>query len=692
MGTSVAQFSGLASGVQWRDIVDQLVQVETSRSVTPITTAIDAASRQRTAWTAFQASVAGFAVAADALRSVNGFRSHTAFVPPSASSGRAVASADALPSAQPGTFGLEVVSMASARKLAGAPVTDPAAALGIAGSFTINGQAVSVAATDTLEGVRDRINALNTGAAPTRVSAGILTTSAGSSRLVLTAATTGAGGLVLGDGADGVAADLGLGTQQSRRVPSATLAVAAALGVTVPPPSTIKVNGRTVVVDLSTDSLTSIAARIRAAGAEAQLTSEVVGGGTASRLVVGGSVRAEEGNADSAAIVAALGFSAAGAGDVRQQVALGPFTSDEAGTPATASTPLTSLRRNGALGINAGDTLTATGRRADGTAFTAGITVQEGDTLGTLVTRLNSDDALAGWPRRAFAEVGVDGAIRVVDETGGDSRLTFGLSLGRPPGSEQGGAYGSTTDLGTTVVEVAGRGRTLAEGSDAQVRIDGVLVTRSANTITDAVPGLGISLLQAEPGASVQVTVRPNTDAQVAALRALAKAYNDVVTFANQQRAAGQPLERNSTLQGAIGGLTTALRTQVAGAGTFDRLAVAGVALDRNGLLQVDESQLRAALADGTNAALLMDGVGTAAKAAADRVTRVGDGTVAVQLSSLDTRMTSLSDRQTVAQRRVDALRQRYIEQYTRMETLVSQMQSQGNSVANSIRALQGTR
>lgn len=688
MGTSVAQFGGLASGVQWRDIVDQLVQVETSRSVTPLATAIETAGKERTAWSSFQTSVAVLASAAGALRSINGFQGNAAVVPPSPVSGRAVASVDALASAQAGTYNLEVVSLASARKLAAAPVADAAAPLGLSGSFTINGQPVTIVATDTLEGVRDKVNALNTGATPTKVTAGILTTATGSIRLVLTAGATGEAGLVLDDGADGVAADLGFGTRQSRRIPSATVAVATALGGTVLPPATLKVNGRNVVVDLANDSLSTIAARIRAAGGEAQVRTEVLGGGTAARLVVGGSVKPVDGEANSAAVVAALGFSAADAAAVRQQVALSPFTSDDGGTPASASTPLAALRRGGPLGIAAGDTLTVSGRRGDGTAVAVGITVQAGDTLQTLATRLGASDAFGGGVRPASVEVGPDGALRLLDDTGGDSRLGLSLSLTRAPGT----ASEATTDLGTAAVEVAGRHRTLRPGSDAQVRVDGVLVTRDANTITDAVPGLAISLLQAEVGTTVQATVRPNLDAQVASIKALAKAYNDVVTFATQQRAAGQPLEKNSSLRAAVAALTTALRAPVSGVGAVDRLAIAGVALDRNGSLQVNETQLRAALADGANAGRLMDGVGTATKAAADLITRTGDGTVAVQVSSLDVRMTRLTERQTAAQRRVDASRQRYIDQYTRMEKLVSQMQSQGNSVANSIRAMQGGR
>ena len=77
--------------------------------------------------------------------------------------------------AQKGTYQIEVVSLARAAKLGEPPVADPAVPLGEAGDFTLNGIPVSVAATDTLNDVRDKINATNTGLTPSKVSASILT-------------------------------------------------------------------------------------------------------------------------------------------------------------------------------------------------------------------------------------------------------------------------------------------------------------------------------------------------------------------------------------------------------------------------------------------------------------------------------------------------------------------------------------
>ena len=56
MSTSISSSSGtiniggLASGVQWRDLVDQLAAVQTAQQVTPLQTQVSDAEKRKTAW------------------------------------------------------------------------------------------------------------------------------------------------------------------------------------------------------------------------------------------------------------------------------------------------------------------------------------------------------------------------------------------------------------------------------------------------------------------------------------------------------------------------------------------------------------------------------------------------------------------------------------------------------------------
>jgi hypothetical protein len=78
------------------------------------------------------------------------------------------------------------------------------------------------------------------------------------------------------------------GSAQSGRLSATKIAIASLLGVsTYPPPASIKIDGRTVMVDLEADSLSMIAARILSqAGERSSLQKAEVGSSTLYRLAV----------------------------------------------------------------------------------------------------------------------------------------------------------------------------------------------------------------------------------------------------------------------------------------------------------------------------------------------------------------------------------------------------------------------
>ena len=146
----------------------------------------------------------------------------------------------------------------------------------------VGGKAVTVASTDSLNALRDKINALNVGTTPSHVSASILYTAGSNGRLVLTSDVGGASGVDLRDVRttasdpsvltqlgliDGTTSNIGTdGAVRSATFASSAQKVAAmALGVSVyPAPATININGRTISIDLQNQSLADIAAMINA--------------------------------------------------------------------------------------------------------------------------------------------------------------------------------------------------------------------------------------------------------------------------------------------------------------------------------------------------------------------------------------------------------------------------------------------
>ncbi len=685
MTAPIVGFSGLASGVQWNDVVDQIMKAEEARRVTPIVNRLERQTAARTAWNTFSGLVNALNDSARALRA-GGFGGYTSTVSDSPFSGRTLFSATASPLAEAGRYKVEVVQLAETAKLAGSSVANKSAALGWTGNFSVNGAQIDIAATDSLESIRDAINAANTGETPTGVIASIQSDGTSAGRLVLTRATAGSEGITLSDGTGGLARELGFLDSRSKPISSTTQAIAAALGIaTSPAPASIRVNGKLITVDLEGDSLASIVAKINAAGGQASTETIPFGDETRFRLVVDGNVQAVEGDADSAAVLDALGMAAGGYSAVRQTVATAALT-DAGGVPVTAATALAGLRLDGNdLALNNGDAINIRGMRGDGSLVTIGIAIDPGETVQDLLNKIN--DATSGFAsgaRTATAVLGADGRIRLAEDVGGASRLSLSMDIVR--------ADGTTGSMGTATVETAGRARELAQGRDAVIRVDGTEYVRSSNTITDAIANVTISLAGAEAGTELDLAIDRDLEGAGKAVQTFTDAYNEVRKFFDGQRKLDAPLYGNSTLRSMVDSFTTALRVEVASNMTYSRPTLAGMQLDRNGLLTFDANTFKQALgaASGEISTLFgVSGLGGAFVTATDAATTFGTGGISVQVQSLTESDVRLRSREEDARRRLEDRRVQLVEQFTRMEAALSRLNTQGSALAGLVGSLQ---
>lgn len=601
MSDPVGSFSGLSSGVQWRDLVDQIMSLDTQRRLNPVKDQQTLAKARIEAWGKYQTLVAKFRDASRALRDSSAFAAFKVSGGVSANTGRTLVTATAGAGANPGTYAIEVLDLARANKMSGSIVASPSTALGLAGEFSVNGKKVTVTVADTLAQVRDKINALNAGSTPTGVTASVLSTGSTQHRLVLSADSTGARGIELTDDATGVLQSLGVvdssktlnlssdGGAQTYQVSSATAAVATMLGVSWPPPATIEIGGRVIAVDLSIDSLASIAAKIAAAGGNATVTSETAGGKTGHRLVTSDTVSAS--TVDGQRTLEVLGFMKNGRSGVTQVVASENTYTVAGGGNAAGSTALSALEVSGnPLGLVTGDTIAIGGKRGDGTTVSVSMTIGPADTLQTLVDRINNNSTGFGAGTRTATASISNGKIVLTDSAAGDSQLALSLTATRA-------SDGSTVNLGRQLTSTVGRLREVVAGSDALARVDGVVVQRSTNTITDAVAGLTLNLQQVEAGVTTTLTLDRDGDAIATKLKDVATAYNELLTFRAEQQKENAPLRNNSTLRASQANLTGQLLSGVSGlTGGFTRAGMAGLALQADGTLKLDEAVLKTAL------------------------------------------------------------------------------------------------
>jgi len=679
--SSPTNISGLSTNIQWGDIVDTTVKALESRQVKPITDRITKRAAQKTAWTKMQGLVETLNTNARNLRRT-GFGGFLATVPSSPSTSRTLLSATASLTATPGRYRVEVLQLADTAKLGGNSVSDTTAARGLTGSMSINGTSIDIVGTDTLGDIRTKINDANIG-----VTAAIVSDGGTAGRLVLTAKAAGTSGVSITDGTGGMARELGFIDTRTKPISSATTAAAVAMGMVVSPqPATIRVGSMVITADLATESIASIAAKINAAGGAASVESEAYGSETRYRLIVDGNVTAVNGDANSQAVIDALGFAAGTSGSVKQTVQTPVYTDPSDGV-ASATTSLVGLKFGGsASNLAVGDAINIRGMRGDGTAVTIGLVVGANDTMQTLLDRVN--DATTGFrsgSRTATAALGSDGRIRLTDAIGGASRLSMSMSVTR--------ADGSTGSLGTASTSVTGRSRELQVGQDALIRVDGREITRSTNNITDAIAGVTLSLATAEPGTGIDVTIDRDVKGAVDSVQKLVDTYNEIRKFFDEQRAPDAPLYADSLLRGVVSTFQDALRTDVSSNATYNKLTIAGVTLDRNGILTFNQDTFRTALADKPSeieALFGFSGVGQAFVTAADKATQFGIGTISAQLTNINQTTILLKKRETDAQKRIELRREQLVAQFTRMEDAMSRLNSQSRSLISSVQGLQG--
>lgn len=602
----IGSFSGLASGIQWRDMVDQIIAMEETRRLRPVTDRVTLQNSRRSAWDSYSGLLSKFNTAIRGIRDASAFATFKTSVGNSPSTSATLLTATTSETANPGTHKVEVLALARNEKLSGAVYSSSTNALSLTGEFVVNGRRIAVEATDSLSSLRDKINAVNGGSTPTGVTASILSTGTDQHRIVLTSDHTGAAGIDLTDGATGPLVQLGLldgttsvnstadGGSQSHRLSSATTAIATVLGVSVTPPTTIKVGGKTISVDLSVDSISSIVNKITAAGGTAETVSETVGGITTYRLKAAGTAEVDPSatsTADSRRALEILGLLTGGRSAVAQKVATQNILTDSVGATATTATLLTDLGHGGAAGgVQVGDTFTIAGKRGDGTSISMTYTVGSGDTVQSLLDRLNSvTDGFGSGSRTATASL-VNGKISVTDGTAGDSQLALSIVA-----NNEGGG---TLNFGLSATETVGRQREVTSGTDAQIKLDGVTIFRASNQISDALAGVTLSLQQAEVGTTVDLSISRDLDRIVTSMNGLASAYNNLVSFVDKQRTPRAPLYGDGTLRSVMSSIRNTLLTEVEGLSstTYNRAAIAGVALDKNGQLQVDATALKDAL------------------------------------------------------------------------------------------------
>lgn len=338
--------------------------------------------------------------------------------------------------------------------------------------------------------------------------------------------------------------------------------------------SSIVVNGKGVSVTAS-DSLTSLAQKINAAGAGASAT--VVNGGTGNvylMLTATGTGAKSE-----------LQLADVGAGDALQTLGL-------ISGVATIREPIT----NGAKSISFSSATASfdslTGLTLPGGTVGIGsgsVAITGSDTLTSLAAKINDPVNGTGATATVNSET-VDGKTRYWLEVTGPSTPAF-------------------ADAGNTLqtLGILQRAYTseVAAAQDAAFTLDGVAMTSPSNTLDKVVPGATIKLLDADLGDPIQVdlTIERDESKIGESVQKLADSFNSLIDFVRKNSKFdatsfssgplfGDPIA--SQIEGELAGL---LFNTYGSSGQYTNLGQLGFSMDDQGKLQIDSSVLDAAIA-----------------------------------------------------------------------------------------------
>jgi len=230
--------------------------------------------------------------------------------------------------------------------------------------------------------------------------------------------------------------------------------------------------------------------------------------------------------------------------------------------------------------------------------------------------------------------------------------------------------------------------------SDAQIEAFGVPITRGSNTITDVIPGVSLTL-RGTSASAVDVKVERDDEDIAAKFQTFVDAYNEVIGFVlaqsrfNATNEAAGPLSGDATLRQIEQQVQRSLVQRFSFAGNpFQSMAELGVSLDADGRLELDSEKLSGALDTdvlGVRELLggdgVTDGVASALARILDPITEAGTGSLAIWDQGFDDRLAGIERQIERMELRLEQREQFLVRRFTALETTLSTLQGQGNSL-----------
>jgi flagellar hook-associated protein 2 len=345
------------------------------------------------------------------------------------------------------------------------------------------------------------------------------------------------------------------------------------------------------------------------------------------------------------------------------------------------------------------DQYSATTASLNGSAFDLSITVGNTSTTNSTVTVSTPTPAGVVAAINA-ASTGVTASL--IDT--GTSGANYRIVLSGPTGSEGAFTISSTPDLG-----FSDGGNTLQSAQDANLTFEGLSLTRSSNELSDVIEGTTLSI-KGTTSSAVRLTISDDKSVLKTNIENVVTTYNDLNTILNQLATPGATTE----LGGALAGDTSLvryvkdqIRTAVladssTSSGSMDALRDIGVSIDRTGELTFDETTYDSVIASSFDDVAMMLSANTDNQSlytsdskglAQDIVTTLeglidSDGIVTTRTENAEDTLDDYRDELVKLEARMEGVYQRYLSQFTAMESLMASLDTTKNYLEGQLESL----
>lgn len=335
----------------------------------------------------------------------------------------------------------------------------------------------------------------------------------------------------------------------------------------------------------------------------------------------------------------------------------------------------------------------ASSTAALGSAGTLNLKVGSGATVGVAFTATDTLETLRNNINSAGAGVTANIVTGSINGVSGAYLMLRSNTLGAANTINTTGSTGLPAALATLTTTVTAQ--------DAEVKVDGVTITSSTNTVTDAPTGVTLSLqgLSANP---VKLTVNADKDGQRKAIDDFVTAYNALNSYLAENTKYDDTLKRGATLQADSGALAvraqmrSALRQTNTASSAYQTLSAVGFSMDASGALSVKDATINAALTNPTELGKMFANVtatGTATRGLALRIRDVGDaliasdGIVTSRTDGLKKRLTRNQTDQSKMEERVSRVEKLLQQQYGSLDTKMSKLTGLSSYVTQQLAA-----